>query len=408
MSRRKRDRGEGSIQARGKNSWRIRYRVPGEGRQEITVVGSKVDAQKKLRDLLHSADDGSHVPADRLTVGQWVEAWIDSGCPGNRKRGKITQRTIERYAQLLRTHIIPKAEGRLTLKDRPLQQLKAAEIDKLYKHIVEHVSERTARHVHSAFNACLGRAVRTRILARSPMIELTTIPSPQEADHGLCLDAEEMRTLVKRFQGSSLFEMVGTGVGTGARRGEILALFVTDYDPVAKTLKIERAVEETKKFGLTLKVPKTKRGTRTITIDDDLCAMFDRQIDKLKRLAAGIPDGVEVDLSLVSLPKGCLMFPNPPAPGQPFSFTALRNPRNFSKEFQRKATALGFPGLGFHDLRGSHSTLLLDNGQPPHVVAARIGDDPGTLMRHYAKLTKKADTGAAEKIGTLLKGMIPK
>ena len=82
-----------------------------------------------------------------------------------------------------------------------------------------------------------------------------------------------------------------------------------------------------------------------------------------------------------------------------------RKPRNITKEFKRKATALGFPDLCFHDLRGSQ-TMLLDKGVPVHVVAARGGHDPAVLLRSYAKRTKKADTSVAATIGSLLKGAI--
>jgi integrase len=105
----------------------------------------------------------------------------------------------------------------------------------------------------------------------------------------------------------------------------------------------------------------------------------------------------------VRLPDEALMFPNPPAAGEDFSFTKLRNPDNTTKEFTRKAATLGFPGLRLHDLRGTHETLLLDAGVPVHVVAARCGHDPAVLLRNYAKRTKKADTSAAAVIGTLSK-----
>ena len=48
------------------------------------------------------------------------------------------------------------------------------------------------------------------------------------------------------------------------------------------------------------------------------------------------------------------MFPNSPLPGADFTFTETRKPRSVTKEFVRKATALGFPRLRFHDLRGTH------------------------------------------------------
>src|SRR5262249_53907277 len=128
--------------------------------------------------------------------------------------------------------------------------------------------------------------------------------------------------------------------------------------------------------------------------------------EKHLRIAAGVPDGVAVDLSLVKLPDGALMFPNPPALGEGFSFTKLRNPDNTTKEFVRKARKLGFPSLRLHDLRGTHETLLLDRGVPVHVVAARCGHDPAVLLRSYAKRTRKADSNAAAVIGSLSKGML--
>jgi integrase len=85
--------------------------------------------------------------------------------------------------------------------------------------------------------------------------------------------------------------------------------------------------------------------------------------------------------------------------------TRLRNARSFSSAFADIAKGKGFD-IRFHDLRASHATVLLDKGVPVHVVAKRIGDDPATLLRWYAKRTKKADTSAANIIGTLTQGIL--
>jgi integrase len=208
------------------------------------------------------------------------------------------------------------------------------------------------------------------------------------------------------FKGSTLFGIVATAAFTGARRNEVLALQWTDLDVENKTLRIERAIEETRQHGLVLKGPKTERGKRTIAIDDDLIALLLVEREKHLRVVAGVSDTSSVDLALVKLPKGALMFPNPPTRGESFSFTRFRNPRNTTKEFVRKATALGFPGLRLHDLRGSHETALLDAGVPVHVVAARCGHDPAVMLRSYAKRTRKADLSAADAIAALTKGAL--
>jgi integrase len=395
----KRGFGNGTIDQRGPDTWRLRYRLDCQ-RYTVTFSGSKADARKELRRLIRTGDTGEHIEPDRMTLAQWIEHWISIGCPGNKQRRGVTQRSVERYGQLLRCHVTP------MLGNRPLQELRASEIDALYAKLSDRISPRSARHVHSVLGACLGTATRTRKLSRNPMLELAKVPSPGEADHGMVLEAEQLRALVQGFKGSALFPIVAAAAFTGARRNEILALQWSDLDVENKTLRIERAIEETDAHGLRIKGPKTERGKRTITVDAELVALLVAEREKHLRLVAGVPDGVAVDLALVKLPKGALMFPNPPALGASFSLTGLRNPRNMSKEFMRKATRLGFRGLRFHDLRGIHETLLLDQGVPVHVVAARCGHDPAVMLRAYAKRTRKADVSAAAAIAALTKGAL--
>jgi integrase len=290
-----------------------------------------------------------------------------------------------------------------SLGGRPLQQLQATEIDKVYSELAEKLSPRSCRHVHSVLGACLGTAARTRRIVRNPMLELAKVPSVAEKEIGTILDAAQLQALVAAFKGSALFPIVATAARTGARRSEVLALRVCDLDPVGKTLRIERAIEDTKKYRLRFKGPKSERGVRTIKIDDDLVVLLVREKERLQRLQAGIPDGADVDLSLIQLPDDALLFPSF-GTGDELTFTTPRRPRNVTKEFARKAKALGFPGVRFHDLRASHETALLDAGVPVHVVAARCGHDPAVMLRSYAKRTKKADTSAAAEIARLFKG----
>src|SRR5262245_42796848 len=365
---RRRDRGDGGIDRRGENAWRLRYRVKGR-RFSQTFHGSLLDARKELRRLLKSGDDGTYVAPDKITLAQWVDQWIAAGAPGRWKK-RVGRRTLQRYAELLRCHVVP------TLGARPLQQIQATEIDALYRKLEGTMASRTAQHVHKVLNSCLATRVRKGLLMANPIDRAEQIPSPGEGYHGMVLDADQLRVLVEGFRGLALFPIVAVAAFTGARRGEILALRWNDLDIEKKTLRIERAVEQVHGQPLALKEPKTARGTRTITIDDDLIALLLTEKDKHLRIKAGVPDGVVFDLSLVRLPDDALMFPSPGRPGDDFSFTRLRNPDNDTLTFARKAARLGFPGLRFHDLRGTHETLLLDAGVPIHVVAARCGHDP--------------------------------
>jgi integrase len=383
--------GDGAIDQRGENSFRLRWRADGK-RYTKTVCGSITDAKRELRKVLRSADTGTHVAPDRLALAAWIDRWISlqrRGDADQPRRGLVNARTLERYEELLRLHVIP------TLGARPLQRIAATEIDALYTALETRLSARTVHHVHTVFGACLNAAVRKGLLVASP-ISKAEAPAPGESDAGKVLDQDQLTVLLNGFRGSVLYPIVAVAAFTGARRNELLALRWSDFDASAKTLTIARSLEETKAHGRRFKEPKTRRGSRTIAIDGGLAGLLSAERDKYLRLIAGVADGADVDLSLVRMPDGALIFPSPGA-----DITCPRDARSVTKRFILRATKLGFPKLRFHDLRGTHETLLLDAGVPVHVVAARCGHDPAILLRTYARRTKKADTSAAAVIGTL-------
>lgn len=157
-----------------------------------------------------------------------------------------------------------------------------------------------------------------------------------------------------------------------------------------------------------IKGPKKGEHKRTIEIADGLVTLLSAEIDKVRRVVAGVPHGSPMDLSLVKLPKGALIFPAAPEDGTGnFSPTKLRRPRDVTKVLSAKARKLGYPDIRpCHDLSSAHETILLDQGVGVHVVAKRCGHDPATLLRVYAKRTRKADTSAAAVISTLSKGVL--
>jgi integrase len=360
-----------------------------KGKKEAEIACAKI--------VLEIAGGGFTLP-DNATLAQWVEHWLSSGCPG-RRRQAVGARANERYADYLRAHVLP------TLGQRPLQKLQAAEIDALYTALGDKLAPATLHGVHVTLSSCLSTAVRTRKIAKSPIDDLARLPPRGESDHGIALDETQLRKLIEGFQDHPLYTIVNVAAFTGARRSEILALRWEDFDPIAKTLRIERSVEHTRQHGLRVKGPKSERGNRTIEIDAGLATLLLAERERHLRLVAGVPDGVDVNLSLIKLPAGALMFPAPPDPGEQYSLTKLRTPQGVTESFQKRAARLGFPELRFHDLRGTHETMLLDMGIPVHVVAARGGHDPAVLLRSYAKRTKKGDAAAVSAIAAIARNV---
>jgi integrase len=367
-------------------------------------------AAKELRRLLQSADEGAHVAPDKITLAHWIPQWLET------KGRSIEGQTLDRYEDLLNCHVLPK------LGSIRLQKIAAGDIDRLYGDL--ELAPSTAALLHVVLKSCLRSAVKKKIIAANPaegaekpstkkkIVAAEDRDKPAGSDDeevGVVLEEDQLAVLVAGFKDHSTYVIVAVAAYTGMRKGEILALRWVDIGLDTRTISITRNVEEVKVRGdnvngrkrqRRVKKPKTARGVRTIQIDDGLCDLLRQERNRHLRLVAGLPDGTDVDLSLIRLPKDALCFP---ALGT--DLTALRSPDSLYQMFTKRAKELGFH-MRFHDLRGTHSTILLDKGVPVHVVAKRIGDDPATLLRSYAKRTKKADTSAANVIRTLTKGVL--
>ena len=208
---------------------------------------------------------GMHVPPDRMTVAQWLDHWLELGCPG-RRQGKPRPHTVERYRQLI-AHAIPVLGG------HRLQKLTGADLDGFYASLAGKIAPGTQHQAHVILRAALAAAVRAGALAASPMERTLNAPSSGESNHGIALDEDDMRRLIEGFRGSPLALFVSLAAYTGMRRNEALGLRWGDFDEAGKTPKVERAVRTRPRPG-SARPPKTRRGLRTVAIDDNLVGLL--------------------------------------------------------------------------------------------------------------------------------------
>lgn len=400
----KRGHNEGSIEKRD-GRFRLRYRVNGKKQSETMAPGTTMkEARAKLTSLTDAANKGTAVENNQMTVTQWIDQWLLVGAPGSRLKKIVSERTKDRYRELLDTHVKPE------IGDKKIQKLTSTDIDALYTAIRTKVSGKTKRvlsattqhHIHIVLGAAINAAIRKKILHTNPIKDADVVPKADPRD-GIALDEEQLGKLIVGFRNKSpaLYPLIALVASTGLRRNEALALRWTDLDADKNTLRIERAWEPTKAHGLQLKDPKTKLGKRTIDLNAATVAMLVNHRAMYQRIVAGVPEGTDVDLALVRLPKDALMFPADPLGSKDIDFDKPRDPRNTTKEFRRVATLLGFPEFWFHNMRHTHATHLLDRGVPVHRVAKRIGEDAATLLKVYAKLTKNKNDAMVDAVNAL-------
>ena len=78
------------------------------------------------------------------------------------------------------------------------------------------------------------------------------------------------------------------------------------------------------------------------------------------------------------------------------------HPQRLTHWFAEHREAAGIPTGSLHTLRHTAATLALTAGVPVHIVAARLGDDPKTVLSTYAHLLPQSDELAAERVAQAL------
>ena len=156
--------------------------------------------------------------------------------------------------------------------------------------------------------------------------------------------------------------IIALALATGARRSELLALRIKDFNPEARTIRIERSLEQTK-AGLRFKPPKTRNGKRTVSIPPFMVAELRAHLLKLqkRRLALGLGRATGDDL----------LFPRWDG--------KVRSPHWLTQKFALAMAALNIKGVTFHSLRHTHASQLIASGMDPVTISRRLGHGSPTI-----------------------------
>jgi integrase len=196
-----------------------------------------------------------------------------------------------------------------------------------------------------------------------------------------------LAALLAGLAGHDLNVLAHTAVGTGMRRGELLALAWSCVDLDKAQARVERALEETK-AGLRFKQPKTRAGRRTISLPATVVALL--------REHRRVQLELRMQLGLGKLPPGALVFCEPD--GQ------LLAPDDLSTRWRNVCRGKKLPRVSFHALRHTHASALIAAGIDVVQISKRLGHaSPTVTLRIYAHLFNPADEAAAVAIDAVMR-----
>ena len=407
----------GTVEKRGKNSWRIgtQIRIRGEWQWVRTTLRmdpdlseeiQRRDAHRELRKLeARLAGELEETP----TLREWSETWLTKHLGDD-----ASPVTVANYRYLLDSRILPQLGKKLLpdltpavltdwlhnlrrdkrkttrLPDEKLKRpRRQAEADALAapSAAAKPLSVKTALNYYGCVKTCLAAAVRVGLLEYNPM---DRVPRPKKRKKKKAtLPEAEVVALLQRIiteAETPLKLAVLLAMLCSLRLGEVGALKYSSVDWDAGTIAVGRSLKYTPATGAFIAETKTDAGDRVITLPPSMIRILrdamwrdvmEEQDDPEKWKGAGW---------IVHSRHGARVNKDTP-----------------SKWFRKFADAHGYQGLTFHGLRHVHATMLLQHHVDLQSVSSRMGhSDPSVTLRAYADAMPARDQEAAATMDALL------
>src|SRR5215217_1132336 len=330
---------EGSVYQRKDGRWVAQYR---DAKDKVRYIyrKTKAEAKKALREALQDRDDG-FVPADRLTVGMYLDEWMDE------RKNTVSARTWRVQESMLRNRVKPH------IGNCRLCKLSGKDVRGMYRGLLsDGLTPSTVGNVHVILKQAIRDAVREKYI-RTNLLDDVKPPKQTHKEKDV-LTADEVRRLLDAVEGDR-FECVFYLCSLiGLRIGECLALRFEDIDLERGTIRIERTLHNGE-----CSETKTQSSRRVLSLPQ-------RALEVLVRLCNASDE------------HGYLFAT---ASGKPVDVS------NFYKWTWKPALRrAGLPEmLTPHQLRHGTASMLLNQNVPVPVVSKYLGHvNPGITMKVYA------------------------
>ena len=376
----RRPQGDGTIRKRSDGRWEARiiigHKNDGSPMYKSAFAKTQKSALKQLHQLLDLYRDVDLTEECRMTLGEWMDKWMDEYMIFT-----IKENTIKGYRSQIDHQIKP------FIGHKQLASLTTADIQKFYNKIKKegrvhphpihgHVlSDSMVRKIHMMLHEAMEVAVRERYIVRNPT-DNTTIPKKTTTEKQV-LDDSQLNRFLEAIQCEPYWhDFFYVEVMTGLRRGEICGIKWSDIDFNEGTLCIKRSVSTKEGGGVSIGETKTDAGVRTIIMPPSVATLL------WKKRSDAINEWV---------------FPHYTNPSDPL------HPSSAYKKLKTLLKRLELPLLRFHDLRHTFATQATDGGVDPKNLAGILGHtDASFTLDTYTHVTSDMQRGASAIVHNLM------
>ena len=376
----RRPQGDGTIRKRSDGRWEARiiigHKNDGSPMYKSAFAKTQKSALKQLHQLLDLYRDVDLTEECRMTLGEWMDKWMDEYMIFT-----IKENTIKGYRSQIDHQIKP------FIGHKQLASLTTADIQKFYNKIKKegrvhphpihgHVlSDSMVRKIHMMLHEAMEVAVRERYIVRNPT-DNTTIPKKTTTEKQV-LDDSQLNRFLEAIQGEPYWhDFFYVEVMTGLRRGEICGIKWSDIDFNEGTLCIKRSVSTKEGGGVSIGETKTDAGVRTIIMPPSVATLL------WKKRSDAINEWV---------------FPHYTNPSDPL------HPSSAYKKLKTLLKRLELPLLRFHDLPHTFATQATDGGVDPKTLAGILGHtDASFTLDTYTHVTSDMQRGASAIVNNMM------
>lgn len=348
---------------------------PATGRPIRRSVSGKTQAEvrKKLSEILTAVDNGTYQEPMKLTVGDWVQEWLNTYAANS-----VKEYTLSTYRLILKNHIKPRMGA------MKLQAVKGNHIQKFYNDLIAAgLTGKTVKNISAVLHKSLDRAVKLGYITSNPC-DAADLPKVKNKEIHPLSDAE-IPLFLKAINDSPMRNAFAVALFSGVREGELLGLSWDriDFEKQEITIAQQLQLSKEKGGGYSL-INSTKSGKpRTIkpppVTFDYLRA--ERNLQLQNRLKAGSAWDNEWNL----------VFTN--KLGRHYAINS------YYRKFKRIVTEIGRPDARPHDLRHTCATAAIAAGADIKSVQELMGHATAAFtLDKYGHTSEKMKQDTADRL----------
>ena len=221
-----------------------------------TIYGKTIkEIEQKEIDVRNNINTGKNFAKENITFGDWRKTWL------NTYKRTVSRNTFSMYENSVYKHIIP------SIGNINLSKLKPSHIQKAINNILDSGNTRTAQIYKMTVKQIIKQAVLEGYITKNVCDNLQAIKNTHNEKRTLtdfelkCIENTAYTDRERLFLDIMYY--------TGLRKGEVLALSVSDIDTAKHTINVSHSLDISKNTPL-LKEPKSKAGYREIPVPDVL------------------------------------------------------------------------------------------------------------------------------------------